>query len=325
MRISLTLIFVLIISINTYSNELKKYQQKGIQLYKQKSNREALNYLSKALTFDDKNGKTNYYLGNVYMNLHEYEKAVKCYKLSWKKKYQLNNSIFNLACAYSLLNKPRKALASLYLNYQKGDRKTKRIKSDNDLSNFRKTKYYNYYFKAVNLSTSPGTIPKTKKQFIQNIFTSGKTCYPESGPLFMGFFKFHKDGYYNFFTGSSYTGEEIAGTWEIDENRNIFIIRELGKIKSIGIKNKNQELINKYSDNGFYRNNKKYLWIEKYSKPKIEKIPFNKIKFNLFGIAAFPDFLDNDFYFYTYMEFESKLIPAKIGKRILDKEFEKFN
>ncbi|MFW5879552.1 MAG: tetratricopeptide repeat protein, partial [bacterium] len=117
----------------------------GIELYKANNNNEAKILFEEILEIDQNNGKANYYLGNVEMNLKNYNKAVKHYHISAENNYQILNSKYNVACAASLTNNPEISFDNLLQNLFSGDFKINRIHNDIDLTNFRSSIYYNKF------------------------------------------------------------------------------------------------------------------------------------------------------------------------------------
>lgn len=317
----LCLLLVLVLSCSS-NNLLEKYQNDGINYYKNKNNELAYKTLSEAKKLDLNNGKTNYYLGNVCMNLHRFPEAIICYIISMNSNYEKNNSIFNIACAYSLQNQPKKALIALLYNYQMGDKLSGRIEKDPDLAQFRSSNYYKYYTKAINLKEDQGYSPVSKNDILKHLFSHGQTCISKDPKINLGTFTFHKDGTFQFLFSSGTIGRDNAGSWEIDEKNKFFIIREEGIVQYLGFSNsENEKYVQKYSKNGYFRNNNKYIWIEKTTTPKVEKIPFSKIQFNIYGFSStlFPGM--ENYQFYKCMKFNSDIIKYPIGKYISENEF----
>lgn len=108
----------------------------GIEAYNVKNNKTAKELLSQSLSLR-KTGKGYYFLGNVLMNLGDYEHARFAYISALEDRYELNNTIFNLACASSLMNDVWSAKTFLDYNYFCGDRNLGRILKDPDLAKFR--------------------------------------------------------------------------------------------------------------------------------------------------------------------------------------------
>ena len=158
------LILVIIISCKSAANEdvFNNFENKKTSLtkkqllnhlyiriknYNLKNNSKALVHLKKAIYL--KTGKPFYYYGNVSMNLKNYKVAIAAYSQSYFKKFRTYNSIFNIACAYSLLKKARSCYISLLNNYNLGDKNIKRIYLDKDLDFFRKSIYFPIFKKSL--------------------------------------------------------------------------------------------------------------------------------------------------------------------------------
>jgi tetratricopeptide (TPR) repeat protein len=295
MKFKLTILLLMLFQSLSFARDLAKLQEDGIRLYQQKKYNEALKVLRNALKNDNKNGKTYYYLGNVYFNLNKFKEAVECYIKAWFAKYEINNSIFNIACAYSMDNKPRKVLAALFVNYKEGDRKFARVKNDNDLANFRKTKYYKYYLKLLEILPNNGIVPKTKDDILKYLFPNGGRVSqfennPQDPPLV---YVFYKNGDFTLSTNLFADPNKTTYSWEIDERNKVFIVKEFGKYRNI----------------------------------KIERIPFSKIKFKILDLftspALYPDHIDTSICFTINLRFQSNFIPYVLGYNISDTDFEK--
>jgi len=203
------------ISVMNYSKLLRL----GISYYKNRQNRLALPFLKEAVKHEK--GKAYYYLGNVYMNLHQYEKATENYYHSNNKGYRKRDSIFNLACAYSLWHKPRFVLIALLINFKNGHKSMSRINRDTDLEFFRNSKYYKQYLKDRHFF-SKGITPQTKEEFISNMLFDKYYREPEAlGSSTQC--KFKRDGI--FFYRLPQGARESVGSWKINEKNKTLILR----------------------------------------------------------------------------------------------------
>lgn len=141
-----------------FNNSLKTiaYEKKlaeGIKLYREGRNSEA-KHVFMQITFPAKNGDPYYYLGNVQMNLHEYKEAIRSYHYSVRHNYERHNSVFNIACAYSLLHDAKNAKRYLLYNYTRGDSNLQRIMADSDLLFFRQSPEFADFQKQIALIDS---------------------------------------------------------------------------------------------------------------------------------------------------------------------------
>jgi tetratricopeptide (TPR) repeat protein len=119
-----------------FSADSESLLNDGIEAYNVKNNKAAKELLLQSLAMK-KTGKGYYYLGNVLMNLRDYEHARFAYISALENKYDINNTIFNLACASSLLSGEGYTDTFLRYNYICGDRNISRIRVDPDLEYFR--------------------------------------------------------------------------------------------------------------------------------------------------------------------------------------------
>jgi len=141
-----------------FNNSLKTlaYERQvadGIKLYREGKNTEAKQVLMQALT-TPLNNEPYYYLGNVNMNLHEYQEAIRNYRKSYQWHYERYNSVFNIACAYSLLHDAKNATRYLLFNYTHGDSDLQRVMTDPDLQFFRESADFADFQKQVELIDS---------------------------------------------------------------------------------------------------------------------------------------------------------------------------
>jgi len=94
---------------------LKQYEEGTVKLRKEHKPFEAIDLLLIALR-NHPTARTYFELGNAYASAKNYEKAVKCYELAEQMGFApVANVLFNMACAYSLLEKSVEARD--YLEY----------------------------------------------------------------------------------------------------------------------------------------------------------------------------------------------------------------
>ncbi|MBP8083943.1 MAG: tetratricopeptide repeat protein, partial [Spirochaetes bacterium] len=259
------------------SNDLET----GIQHYREKKSIEAKYFLEKAVT-SDKTGKAYYYLGNVLMNLHEYDKAISYYTNSYDMKYEKINCLYNIACAYSLKSDNYYCLIYLLLSTQKSVEIQYRVIKDKDLTTFRNSKEYNEY-KILKNYPIKGIVPKTEKDLRDYLFLNSG-IYGIDTPNQDGFFHFYPDGSFFFKDGGGFIPTINTGTWKIDETRKILLITLLGDCQSIEFIKATQSISEQteYFKRGiFISNNKQYVWHNKLSNPIVDEIDFKDIELNI--------------------------------------------
>lgn len=294
------------------SNELLKLQNTGIDLYKNNNNKEAKDILLKAKKLDYKNGKTNYFLGNVLMNLSEYNKAIESYNNSINSKYEVINSRFNISCAFSLLNTPESSIDYLLKNYREGDKNISRINNDPDLNNFRKSIYYEQFLNLIKFvdvkdPSKFEVIPKTGDEIKKYIFLVGSIYCPDPYACpSPSSFDFKSNGTFSYFGPGGWGGSNIIGEWSINESKKELIIKELGAISPVEFADKSKPITKEM----FYNNNPKVIWRMKHKQPIIDIIPFSKIKLN--------SYIKTDTLITVFNQFgdlkSNKIIKYKIGK-----------
>ena len=250
---------------------------KGIEHYKAKENIKAEKYLLKAVE-QNPQGKAFYYLGNVLMNLHKYNEAVTKYHKALKKNYSIKHTIFNIACAYSLLNRPKESMTYLVLNYIKGDRYKSRINRDKDLTNFRKSKYYNRYINII--QNFGGVNPKSKSDLLKYVKLDRGLIFSNNEPS-PGGITFYSNGQYEEFDGGGGTGFSTGGKWYISNSGKYLRINRIGTVcmnyhytSKIPPSQLKSRLFNKEQE-------KYYTTISRYS----NTIPFSKIRFNCYDVV----------------------------------------
>ena len=261
------------------SNDLEN----GIQYYNQKNNIEAKKYLEKAV-ISDKTGQAYYYLGNVLMNLHEYDLAISKYSISYDMKYEKTNCLYNTACAYSLKSQTNECLIYLLLSTQQSKEIQNRVSKDIDLTIFRNSKEYNQYMILKDYPLK-GIIPKSKEE-LQTYLIKNSGIYGIDTANQDGHFNFNSDGKFFYQNGGGFVPISNVGTWEIDDERKKLILTLLGDCQSFDfIQNfqTKEELAQSLKRGTFYSDNYQYVWKNKLNKPVVDEIDFNDIELNITG------------------------------------------
>lgn len=299
-----SIILLLLLPSLLFSDEISDVKLKiAIQLYKDNKNDEAKSILLD-IHKNDKSGKSNYYLANVYLNLNKPERAIDHYTQAINKKYDINNSLFNLACAYSLNGEQRETFYLLLLNIRLGDRKTNRVHTDKDLNLFRKSKYFKYFIKYTESEIENGYYLSSKNEFFEYLKDNKNqlSVYKNDSPS-PPTYTFDPSGKFFEFSGGGYAGFVIGGYWSISEDNSEVIIQ------------KNGWLVDKYTEeykktNSKDKFDKDYRYISYYENPKIEKFQINQIKLIIvktpetldevgfiYDIIIYSQFGDMNFYF----------------------------
>ncbi|TGM12183.1 tetratricopeptide repeat protein [Leptospira selangorensis] len=190
--------------------------EKGIQLYKEKKNYDALGYLEKSLK-KEKTGIAFYYRGNVKMNLQDYEEAVSSYTEAYRLDYKRTDSLFNIACAYSLSGQSHFAAKALLLNFLRGDKNLTRISKDPDLANFRKTKDYPLL---ISVMEKPEGVPLRDRKEISDFLkqNDNRFIFYEYDTPSPGGIRFESGGLLHRSEGGGYAGIFYGGEWKLSEN-----------------------------------------------------------------------------------------------------------
>jgi len=244
---SLFIIFIILLIAPIYSQD-NSILNAAIIKYKSGENLTAKSLLVDYLNTTN-DPKAHYYLGNVLMNLNEFSNAISHYETAIQGNYLVNDSLFNIACAYSLSNESDKSLITLFENYYFGDRNLNRIHSDPDLSIFRNSKYFEKY-KIIISKLSNGSKPKSDSELVNALIHTGSSINPD--PISSaGTFKFNQDKTFTFIEGNSYIGFWEAGIWDVKNGK--LVLQHLGSIKP----NESD------SSKDYFFNNKKWVWNKK--------------------------------------------------------------
>ncbi len=257
-----------------------KYQEMGIKEYKNKNNIEAEKYLLKSLDLNT-NGRSYYYLGNVEMNLSNFNEAINDYEQSWYSHYEISNSMYNIACANSLLNENDKALVALLHNYfVNKDYRTNRIYSDSDLQNFRRSPYFDSWKKLLSYPVA-GTIPKNGNEVISAI----KSKFFLAPPIMGGCFYLEDDSYYRYI-GHGDTGfTEKVGKWAFDDSKSEFIMFDIGIIKN---KHEGDDFEDRFN-NKIMNSSVNYEWVSNFTDIKTNFIKYKDIRLNAREVSVWYD------------------------------------
>jgi hypothetical protein len=94
--------------------------------------------------------KTYYELGNAFLDVKDYEQAIKTYHMAEKMNYNpLSNVLYNLACAYSLKQDIENSLKYIQLAIENGYNNNAHILTDSDLENARKDNRFNEVYQSA--------------------------------------------------------------------------------------------------------------------------------------------------------------------------------
>ncbi|GBF38394.1 tetratricopeptide repeat protein [Leptospira johnsonii] len=203
--------------------------EKGIQLYKEKKNYDALGYLEKSLK-KEKTGIAFYYRGNVKMNLQDYQEAISSYTEAYQLDYKRTDTLFNIACAYSLSKDYYSTLQTLALNYLKGERNLDRIKKNPDLKSFRNT---NFYSLLLEVMEKPNGTPLNNVSDIKNFLKENgySFIFYEYDTPSPGGISFGTKGHLSIMGGGGFNGAYVGGEWKLSEIGLEF--RELGLVDTV--------------------------------------------------------------------------------------------
>lgn len=203
--------------------------EQGIQFYKEKKNYEALGSLEKSLQ-KEKTGIAFYYRGNVKMNLKDYEEAISSYTQAYRMNYKRTDSLFNIACAYSLKGEARSAQKALLLNFLRGDKNLTRISKDPDLEAFRKDKDYSILLSVM--EKPEGSPLKDHKDIADFLKKNGnRFIFYEYDTTSPGTIRFESGGLLSVYGGGGYAGVFSGGEWKLSESGLEY--RELGSVAQV--------------------------------------------------------------------------------------------
>lgn len=267
---------------DVFDNKIKN----GIQLFKENKN-QAAKIIFLNLNQKDTIGITDYYLGNISLNLKENEKAIKYYTAAFSKKFRINDTLFNLACAYSLNNNSFLAYKVLLLNYYRGDKNENRIRNDIDLLNFRNSIFFYYY--EMFLKNKDGYLISSVQELKQFLAENNNKfiLYEDNSPS-PGILHFDTNGNFIEYSGGGFTGYATGGIWNLNENNEELTIEKIGSIAE-----KNTPIFQRTPDR--QRFNSKFKYIDYYQNKIIEKINIKDIKVNILRI---PEDLDSTNFVY---------------------------
>ncbi|MBP7282043.1 MAG: tetratricopeptide repeat protein [Leptospiraceae bacterium] len=119
-------------------NEAAKLNAEGFKLYKSKKDKDAIPKYEAAI---DKypTGEVYYNYGNSLANVKRYEDSIKAYEIALKlDPPRPELALYNIACSYSLMNKPDNAYKYLASAVERGYNAFEYIKKDSDMANLRK-------------------------------------------------------------------------------------------------------------------------------------------------------------------------------------------
>ncbi len=122
----------------TVQANASKLNEEGFKLYKAKKDADAIKKFEAAIDALP-NGEIYYNYANSLSNVKRYEDAIKAYEISLKlDPPRPELALYNIACAYSLMNKPDNAYKHLASAVERGYNAFEFIKKDSDMANLRK-------------------------------------------------------------------------------------------------------------------------------------------------------------------------------------------
>ena len=130
-------------------NEAAKLNAEGFKLYKSKKDKDAIPKYEAAI---DKypTGEVYYNYGNSLANVKRYEDSIKAYEIALKlDPPRPELALYNIACSYSLMNKPDNAYKYLASAVERGYNAFEYIKKDSDMANLRKQPDWETKLKAI--------------------------------------------------------------------------------------------------------------------------------------------------------------------------------
>lgn len=131
-----------------HSEESDKLFLKGIDLLKNK--KDFINSIGQfeASILKSPSGKAYYEMGNAYMETKNYQKAIQSFELAEKLGYEpFSKILYNISCAYSLMNKVDFSGEYLELALQAGYSNIEHINYDPDLKNLRNSFKFHSHLK----------------------------------------------------------------------------------------------------------------------------------------------------------------------------------
>ena len=130
-------------------DEAAKLNAEGFKLYKSKKDKDAIPKYEAAI---DKypTGEVYYNYGNSLANVKRYEDSIKAYEIALKlDPPRPELALYNIACSYSLMNKPDNAYKYLASAVERGYNAFEYIKKDSDMANLRKQPDWETKLKAI--------------------------------------------------------------------------------------------------------------------------------------------------------------------------------
>jgi tetratricopeptide (TPR) repeat protein len=126
-----------------------KLNEEGFKLYKAKKDADAIKKYEAAIDTLP-NGEIYYNYANSLSNVKRYEDAIKAYEIALKLDLPRPElALYNIACAYSLMNKPDNAYKYLASAVERGYNAFEFIKKDSDMANLRKQADWETKLKAI--------------------------------------------------------------------------------------------------------------------------------------------------------------------------------
>ncbi len=133
----------------TVTANANKFNAEGFKLYKAKKDADAIKQYELAIDALP-NGEIYYNYANSLSNVKRYEDAIKAYEIALKlDSPRPELALYNIACAYSLMNKPDNAYKYLASAVERGYNAFEFIKKDSDMANLRKQPDWEIKLKSI--------------------------------------------------------------------------------------------------------------------------------------------------------------------------------
>ncbi|MFZ0455398.1 MAG: tetratricopeptide repeat protein [Ignavibacteriaceae bacterium] len=146
-KLKIVLLLFLIFSIPTYGQNINPEIQEADSLVKNKEYQKAEELYRKVIKSEPGNNLAVYKLAGLYYTEKKYNEAIENYlKLLPNKNPAV---LYNLACAYSLINNKSEALKYLRSSVDNGFSQVSLLKTDADLENIRGAKEFDEILKSV--------------------------------------------------------------------------------------------------------------------------------------------------------------------------------
>lgn len=126
-----------------YIQEANELFLKGLNSFRNESDLDSADQYFTESILKEPSSKAYFELGNVYMDLKEYDNAISAYGVAEQLNYEpFSKILYNKSCIYSLEKNPE--MAGQYLEYaiQAGYINVEHIQKDKDLTELRKTHHY---------------------------------------------------------------------------------------------------------------------------------------------------------------------------------------